>query len=311
MVLAAVALTIDIPALAPRQSLAARVLTAVERQLLRALAFVLARIDRCCATAALQGYLLLQAQLPASAARSLDRAAASVKALADASFTDFWLSLLGSEGEAASTLLAADSRAESGRDDKQNLVARLYEYITCSILGLFMGSSSSNTDKKQHRNLTPCTSPVNTERRRSRRRPASSLENDYWDPDEDDDDDDGDDFDMLEPGWAVEYMQQELMLPTDMKRRMESMMHSSVPLNLFRAKVQFPSCDADSDASEEDDDCSSCASNLRGFIGAVTPGSLPPTPVTRDLQARRMHHYTVFVLDHTTLALQMLETSCS
>lgn len=90
------------------------------------------------------------------------------------------------------------------------------------------------------------------------------------------------------------------------------MMHSTVPLNLFRATVAYPSTDDDTYGEEDDDDrSSSCASDRgRGFVGAITPGSLPPTPITRDLQARRMHRYTVFVLDHTTHALQLLDAHC-
>lgn len=320
---------------------AVRVLTKVERSLLRALAFILYRLNRdharYCATSVLQWYLLLQSQLPGFAVESLEKAAASVSALADASFADFWLSLLSHEVDSdrrpgggntpkRPQPLSLESPAELGEEEEdehqqQHLLARLYEYITRSILGFFMGHSSPS-DAKQRRNLTPCTSPVGTTanpRLRHRRRRLSSADDedeDYWSR-RDWQDDEGvgsadEESDTLEPGWAVEYMEQELMLPTDMKRRMATMMHSSVPLNLFRATVAYPSTDDDTYGEEDDDDrSSSCASDRgRGFVGAITPGSLPPTPVTRDLQARRMHRYTVFVLDHTTHALRLLEAHC-
>ncbi|KAI9986705.1 hypothetical protein PInf_025660 [Phytophthora infestans] len=103
----------------------------------------------------------------------------------------------------------------------------------------------------------------------------------------------------FEPGWAVEYMEQDSNIPSEMFRRMTEMMHSNVPANLFRATVTLSGCD--------DDD-----RDMNDFMGAVTPGSFPPTPITRDLQTRRMNHYTITVLDHATLTLRLLtEENCN
>lgn len=221
---------------------AVRVLTKVERSLLRALAFVLYQLNRdharYCATSVLQWYLLLQAQLPGFAVESLEKAAASVSALADASFTDFWLSLLSQEVDSdhnhdtssasqqkrSLEPLSLESQAQTDEDEEeqqhqQHLLARLYEYITCSILGFLIGYSSPS-DVKQRRNLTPCTSPVDSVtdpslRQRWRRLPSADDddgEHSYWrrhDWQDDAVDASADcESDTLEPGWAVEYMEQ-------------------------------------------------------------------------------------------------------
>lgn len=104
-------------------------------------------------------------------------------------------------------------------------------------------------------------------------------------------------FFVGEPGWAVKYMEQDTVVPSHLSQRMRRMMHTAVPLNLFRAEVEYP--------SESDGDELAADSTAR-FLGVVTPDSFPPTPITRDLQTCRIRHYTATVLDHTTLALRRL-----
>lgn len=261
------------------QGCALSVVARVERALLRALASVLFQLRRehakYCAMSVVRGFAALQEQLPAAAAQSLDHAAATVAALSDAALTDYWLSLVGHEWGSGSEVSSPDS--DAGRQhEEQHVVARLFQ----SFLSLFAGQSTAH----QRRTLTPCTSPVDT--MDATRRPLPADDRDAA-------------SDVCEPGWAVEYMEQAVTLPPAVTRRMAAMMHSTVPTNLFRAEVSFS---GESDEYE-------VGLGPDGLVGAITPGSLPPTPATRDLQARHLHHYTVSVLDHATLALQGLEAN--
>ncbi|GAB9470165.1 hypothetical protein Gpo141_00007418 [Globisporangium polare] len=336
------------------------VLTAVERSVLRTLAFVFYQLDReqakYCASSILRWYFQLQAQLPVSAVESLERVAESVISLSDAKFTSFWLSLLEKEIELGSDTDAEDSELLESRitiqsyadyEHEQNghtelqarektLIRRLYQHIYCSIQSLFFSTNrGSNATERKLATQTPCTSPIDLsddshyQKSHSRRKHNrfvgheddkneaeqchggdhySDVElprrNYYSSPNEEDSDgdtsSDEDESDLFEPGWAVEYMEQEsTQVSTELSRRMRKMMHSSIPLNLFRATVAYSSDRQDEEAGE------------RGFVGVISPESFPPTPITRDLQTRRMNCYTVSVLDHATLALRLLEANCS
>ncbi|KAE9018389.1 hypothetical protein PF011_g6287 [Phytophthora fragariae] len=297
------------PASADGASGAMSVVVAVEKSLLRSLAFVLYQLDRnCakyCASSILQWYVQLQTQLPVAAVDSLDRVADSVISLSDAQFTEFWRSLVAKELEEASyrrqqTLhhrhrhqcrhrrndVGADGHQQE--EQEQHVVKRFYQQLFLGIQRLFAADSSD-----KGRTQTPCTSPVDpmdsSHRHSTRHQYHRSLDqDDETDSSLSDVEDSDEEF---EPGWAVEYLEQAANIPSEMTRRMAKMMHSNVPANLFRATVTL--------GGDDDRDMNYC-------IGAVTPGSFPPTPITRDLQTRRMHHYTVTVLDHATLTLRLL-----
>lgn len=351
------------------ESRAMALLTAVERSVLRALAFVFYQLERAqaqsLARAVLRWYFHLQMQLPAYAVASLERVAASVVALADAQFTSFWLSLLEKEiddGDAEPPLpvssgaraccisgcvgntTAAEPRvsiqicSEQGEQDREEtgehellqerektLAKRLYQHIYGGIRSLFFATRSRATQ-------TPCTSPIDLsdeshyQPQQRYRRPFATQRQLADDSSAADDDachrDDDDYYDArphdrdaatgtasasavrvgesepFEPGWAVEYMEQESPVAAELTRRMRRMMHSSIPLNLFRVTVACSPAPCGGDDEGED-----------GFVGVVTPESFPPTPITRDLQTRRLHCYTASVLDHATLALRLLEAS--
>ncbi|EGZ30556.1 hypothetical protein PHYSODRAFT_553534 [Phytophthora sojae] len=243
------------------------VVVAVEKSLLRTLAFVLYQLDRSCAkycaSSILQWYMQLQTQLPVAAVDSLDRVADSVISLSDAQFTEFWRSL------------------------EQHVVKRFYQQLFLGVQRFFAADSSD-----QGRTQTPCTSPVDlsdSSHHSTRHQYHRMRHHD----DESDSSEDSEADDEFEPGWAVEYLEQDANIPSEMTRRMAKMMHSNVPANLFRATVTL--------GGGDDDDQS-----MNYYMGAVTPGSFPPTPITRDIQTRQMHHYTVTVLDHATLTLRLL-----
>ncbi|KAG7381205.1 hypothetical protein PHYPSEUDO_006291 [Phytophthora pseudosyringae] len=295
------------------------VVVAVEKSLLRTLAFVLYQLDRnCakyCASSILQWYMQLQTQLPVAAVDSLDRVADSVISLSDAQFTDFWRSLVAKELDEASygrhqilcprrqhrhlCTVEDDAASTSTADDhdvheqEQHVVKSFYQQLFLGIQRFFAAEPSN-----KGRTQTPCTSPVDL-MDSSHRQPHRSTRHQYhgmhdtgYASDCSMSDVEGSD-DEFEPGWTVEYMEQESNIPSAMSRRMAKMMHSNVPVNLFRATVTLSGCD--------DDDRS-----MEYYMGAVTPGSFPPTPITRDLQTRRMNHYTITVLDHATLTLRLL-----
>ncbi|KAK1947171.1 hypothetical protein P3T76_001181 [Phytophthora citrophthora] len=288
------------------------VVVAVEKSLLRTLAFVLYQLDRnCakyCASSILQWYMQLQTQLPVSAVDSLDRVADSVISLSDKQFTEFWRSLVAKELDEVSYRRQQilnrhhdleEDAASTASDDKdvheqeQHVVKRFYQQLFIGVQRFF---AVEPTDKG--RTQTPCTSPVDL-MDSSHRQPQHSARHQYPNVHDSDygsenskSDVEGSD-DELEPGWAVEYLEKASNIPSEMSRRMAKMMHSSVPVNLFRATVTLSGCDG------EDRD-------MNDYMGAVTPGSFPPTPITRDLQTRRMNHYTITVLDHATLTLRLL-----
>lgn len=295
------------------------VVVAVEKSLLRTLAFVLYQLDRSCAkycaSSILQWYMQLQTQLPVAAVDSLDRVADSVISLSDAQFTEFWRSLVAKELEETSyrrqqilhhrhqlrsCCIEDASSSSSPADDKddvheqeQHVVKRFYQQLFIGIQRFF---AVEPTDKG--RTQTPCTSPVDfmdsshrQPHHSTRRQYHRTHDNDYESESSMSDVEKSDD--EFEPGWAVEYMEQDSKIPSEMSRRMAKMMHSNVAANLFRATVTLSGCD--------DDD-----RGMDYYMGAVTPGSFPPTPITRDLQTRRMNHYTVTVLDHATLTLRLL-----
>lgn len=345
-----------LPSSTASSSRAMTVLTAVERSVLRTLAFVFYQLDReqakYCASSILRWYFQLQAQLPVSAVESLERVAESVIALSDAKFTSFWLSLLekeielsDAEDELLESRITIQSYAEyehevRGQDELQTrektLIKRLYQHIYCSIRSLFFSASRSSTADRKLATQTPCTSPIDLPddshyQKHSRRKHSrfighkddetdecyrdhhysdgelfrhnsydnNSVGGDHYDHD-DSDEDSSDEDDVFEPGWAVEYMEQEsTQVSTELSRRMRKMMHSSIPLNLFRVTVAYSSDRHAEEAGEG------------GFVGVISPESFPPTPITRDLQTRRMNCYTVSVLDHATLALRLLEANCN
>ncbi|GMF20146.1 unnamed protein product [Phytophthora lilii] len=308
----------DVPAAPPAPapddaaSGAMSVVVAVEKSLLRTLAFVLYQLDRSCArycaSSILQWYMQLQTQLPVAAVDSLDRVADSVISLSDAQFTEFWRSLVAKELEEASYWRQQILRhrhqhrrqaSTSSADDKdvheqeQHVVKRFYQQLFFGIQRFFAAEPSD-----KGRTQTPCTSPVDlldSSHRQPQRSTRHQLYNLHDADSESESSLNGEDMsdDTSEPGWAVEYMEQASNIPSEMSRRMAKMMHSNVPANLFRATVTLSGCD--------DDDQS-----MDYYLGAVTPGSFPPTPITRDLQTRRMNHYTVTVLDHATLTLRLL-----
>ncbi|OWZ20340.1 hypothetical protein PHMEG_0005252 [Phytophthora megakarya] len=273
------------------------VVVAVEKSLLRTLAFVLYQLDRnCakyCASSILQWYTQLQTQLPEAAMDSLDRVADSVISLSDDQFTEFWRSLVAKELDEASyrqQIGHHQDESPSSDDEEQHVIKRFYQQLFFGIQRFFAVEPS---DK---RTQTPCTSPVDltdsSHREPSTRHQYHSRHNaDYVSECSMSDVDKSDD--EFEPGWAVEYMEQDSNIPSEMSRRMAQMMHSNVAANLFRATVTLSGCD-DNDLG------------MDYYMGAVTPGSFPPTPITRDLQTRRMNHYTVTVLDHATLTLRLL-----
>lgn len=224
---------------------------------------------------------------------------------------------------------------------EKTLIRRLYQHIYCSIQGLFFSATHSSTTERGLATQTPCTSPIDlsdeshyqkhthsrrnhhkiigyedneTEAEESRRDTDGEFSRShhynsvadhydqeaYSDEDDSSSDADEDEDDLFEPGWAIEYMeQQESTVSTELTRRMRQMMHSSIPLNLFRVTVAYSSDRQAEEAGEG------------GFVGVISPESFPPTPITRDLQTRRMNCYTVSVLDHATLALRLLEANCS
>jgi hypothetical protein len=283
----------DVPSQAPRPedeaSGAMSVVVAVEKSLLRTLAFVLYQLNRgCaryCASSIVQWYMQLQTQLPLAAVDSLDRVADSVISLSDAQFTEYWRSLVAKELEEANyrTRQHRCRHARSDADEEQHVVKRCYQQL---LLGVqrFFAAEPAETGRTQ----TPCTSPVDLMDAGYRQH---STRHQYHRTNHQTDSDAEASDDEFEPGWAVEYMEQDASIPSEMTRRMAKMMHSSVPTNLFRATATL--------SGREDDDQDYC-------MGAVTPGSFPPTPITRDLQTRRMNHYTVTVLDHATLTLRLL-----
>uniref|UniRef100_K3WHU1 Uncharacterized protein n=1 Tax=Globisporangium ultimum (strain ATCC 200006 / CBS 805.95 / DAOM BR144) TaxID=431595 RepID=K3WHU1_GLOUD len=325
-------------------SRAMTVLTAVERSLLRTLAFIFYQLDRnqakYCASSILQWYFQLQTQLPLAAVDSLERVAESVIALADAKFTKFWLSLLEKEldDETGNTTNSAvkESRIDIGsyEEDAYNavklqadeerhqrektFVKRLYQHVYFRIQSLFSTAGNAASSSDRGHTQTPCTSPIDgcdeshfQPHRKRRRYPTYAHHEDSedmessWSPDSSNhghdmcsDDEESEEEDIFEPGWAVEYMEQESMVPNEVTRRMHQMMHSTIPLNLFQVTVTYNSDQAD-DAGGG------------GFVGVISPESFPPTPITRDLQTQRMNCYTVSVLDHATLALRLLEANCS
>ncbi|GLD94290.1 hypothetical protein PINS_up002901 [Pythium insidiosum] len=344
------------PSAAAPTSCARSVVTAIERSVLRTLAFVLYHLDRDqarqCVTSLLQWYSQLHTQLPLFAADSLDQVATSLVALSDAEFTKFWLSLAASSSSADDTSVS-DASAPSSTDAAQDgdvvvsvandvldgdqqsresdatLVRRLYEHIFYRIQRLFGLPSArrSRHDGPWH-TQTPLTSPDDKfddshfRRRKSRSYGAthspnhialpiiaddSSINASADDVQANQDDSEstlesrGCSFVGGEPGWAVEYMEQESRMPLEMTRRMHKMMHTAIPLNLFRVAVVYRHDGGDSD---DDDDAERI-----GFVGVISPESFPPTPITRDLQTRRMQHYTITVLDHATLALRLLEAN--
>ncbi|KAG1711819.1 hypothetical protein DVH05_009060 [Phytophthora capsici] len=285
------------------------VVVAVEKSLLRTLAFVLYQLDRnCakyCASSILQWYMQLQTQLPVSAVDSLDRVADSVISLSDKQFTDFWRSLVSKELEEVSyrrqqilhrhqhledDVASTSANGKDVHEQEQHVVKRFYHQLFLGIQRFFAADPS---DKR--RTQTPCTSPVDlmdpSHRHSARHQYHNVHDADYGSECSMSDVEKSDD--ELEPGWAIEYLEKASNIPSEMSRRMAKMMHSSVPVNLFRATVTLSGCD------DEDQD-------MTDYMGAVTPGSFPPTPITRDLQTRRMNHYTITVLDHATLTLRLL-----
>ncbi|CEG45098.1 uncharacterized protein PHALS_01422 [Plasmopara halstedii] len=284
------------------------VVIAVEKSLLRTVAFVLYQLDRnsakYCASSIVQWYMQLQTQLPVAAVDSLDRVADSVVSLSDAQFTDFWQSLVAKELDEASyrrqqnlnhnhphrhcNAVTSESDDSDMKRQNQTFVKRFYQQLFVRVQRLFTAGSSNQTQTQ-----TPCTSPVDimdishrqTQRYTRHRLCDTDSESDCSMSDVERTDDE------FEPGWAIEYMEQDSTISSEMFQRMANMMHSSVPANLFRATVTL--------SGSHDRDVNS-------YIGAVTPGSFPPTPITRDLQTRRMNHYTISVLDHATLTLRLL-----
>uniref|UniRef100_M4BMF5 Uncharacterized protein n=1 Tax=Hyaloperonospora arabidopsidis (strain Emoy2) TaxID=559515 RepID=M4BMF5_HYAAE len=275
------------------------VVFAVEKSLLRTLAFVLYQVDRSCAkycaSSVVQWYMVLQTQLPVAAVDSLDRVADSVISLSDDQFTEFWTSLVANELDEASNRRKRgyDRNNDSDdhhhhRDHEQHILKRVYQRLFVGIQHFF---ATDTADKGQTQ--TPCTSPVDlldSSHRHVRRLHRDAV---YEADSRNGDVDRRKADEMLEPGWAVEYMEQDSNMPSEMSRRMAKMMHSTVAANLFRATVTFGGCEDEGQGMED-------------YMGAVTPGSFPPTPITRDLQTRRMNRYTVTVLDHATLTLRLL-----
>ncbi|KAH7488389.1 hypothetical protein PRIC1_007495 [Phytophthora ramorum] len=275
------------------------VVVAVEKSLLRTLAFVLYQVDRnCakyCASSIVQWYMQLQTQLPVAAVDSLDRVADSVISLSDDQFTEFWRSLVAKElDEASYRRLHHQHRhqqdEESEDEQERHGVKRFYQQLFIGIQRFFAAEPSGTQ--------TPCTSPVDLtdsshrQPQHSTRRQYHSMHDIGYESESSLSDVERSD-DEFEPGWAVDYREQDSNIPSAMSRRMAKMMHSNVPTNLFRATVTLSGCD--------DDD-----QGMDYYMGAVTPGSFPPTPITRDLQTRRMNHYTITVLDHATLTLRLL-----
>lgn len=286
------------------------VVVAVEKSLLRTVAFVLYQLDRnsakYCASSIVQWYMQLQTQLPVAAVYSLDRVADSVVSLSDAQFTDFWRSLVAKELDeasyrrqqilghnhhhrhrhgASSPLTDDNSDAD---EQGQHVVKRFYQQLFIGIQRLFTMKSS-----EKGRTQTPCTSPVDI-MDVSHRQPPNCTRRRFQDTDNESDGSLSDiekTDDEFEPGWAIEYMEQDSTISSEMFQRMTKMMHLNVPANLFRATVTL------SGSNDRD---------ITSYMGAVTPGSFPPTPITRDLQTRRMNHYTITVLDHATLTLRLL-----
>ncbi|CAI5726141.1 unnamed protein product [Hyaloperonospora brassicae] len=287
------------------------VVLAVEKSLLRTLAFVLYQVDRSCAkycaSSVVQWYVALQTRLPVAALDSLDRVAESVIALSDDQFTDFWTSLVANEplDEAPHErhcLSRGDDCCTYSNDDheqdrEQHLVQRFYQRLFAGLQRMFFAADATEKGQTQ----TPCTSPVDlldsSHRLVQHSGAARCLQGDADYEAEGRRGETGRrrSDEVFEPGWAVEYMEQDSSMPSEMSRRMAKMMHSNVAANLFRATVTLGGCE------DEDRDMENYYMD-----DAVTPGSFPPTPITRDLQTRRMNRYTVTVLDHATLTLRLL-----
>ncbi|DBA04805.1 TPA: hypothetical protein N0F65_004442 [Lagenidium giganteum] len=307
-------------------SCATAVVTVVEKSILRTLAFVLYQMDRdqarFCASSILQVYSQLHTQLPLFAADSLEKFAGSFVSLSDAEFASYWSSLLEKDLEDArqhrkcsfarrtskSKIAALPKEPErecdalddcrgSGNGDCNNtstdtLMKRVYQRVLCQIQQFFIRSLPDMWHTQ-----TPLTSPddKNDDSHFQPTRVTSRL---HEHSDGNSTTTNGRRYE-LEPGWAIQYMQQESRVPSEMTRRMHKMMHSAIPLNLFRVEVMYG---LDAPDNEYDGD---------GFIGVISPESFPPTPITRDIQTRRMNKYTVTILDHTTLALRLLQAQCS
>lgn len=295
------------PASLPPPSVAMAVVTVVEKSLLKALAFGLYQLSRdqaqYCASSIWSWYCQLQTQLPLSAGESLDAVVDSVVSLSDAQFAAFWASLLEAErrkqAPAAVLLEAAAAKSCCCRHNAEDTARpqqrhTLVQQILYRVQRLFRPRNA-----KRFASQTPCTSPYDPMDdshfvpRTSSRRDLLDLSSDGGSVNGSNDTPPVLENDPLEPGWAVEYMEQESVVPTAMTQRMRKMMHSTIPLNLFRVTVTYNGSDCD---------------DAPGYGGLVTPESIAPTPITRDLQTRGIHRYTVFVLDHATLALRLLET---
>ncbi|TMW55924.1 hypothetical protein Poli38472_008572 [Pythium oligandrum] len=310
------------------RSCANAVVSAVERAMLRSLAFVLYHLKhdqaRYCVNAMMQWYRHLHAQLPHFAVSVLESFATSLTALSDAEFARFWLALLENTDEIvvpktplsrhSPLLLAQVPDLELERleleEPSPSLLRSWYQPLLTrfhSLVGFPRGAieSSATSLKFSRRTQTPLTSPSDpfddSYYRPIRRTNTLTQLDDQITLESGINEQQHDVNAVMEPGWAVQYIEAESRVPTEMTRRMQLMMHSTVPLNLFRVEVLYPT-------AHDDDDDDDVASSLR-FLGAVSPESFPPTPITRDLQTRRIRHYTATVLDHATLALRLLETN--
>ncbi|KAF1781336.1 hypothetical protein GQ600_16275 [Phytophthora cactorum] len=224
------------------------VVVAVEKSLLRTLAFVLYQLDRnCakyCASSILQWYMQLQTQLPVAAVNSLDRVADSVISLSDAQFTNSgdhswtksWTRSRAGTANSSSPAQASphehDISSTSDVDDN-DVHEQEQHQLYVGIQRFFVAEPSD-----KGRTQTPCTSPVDL-MDPSHRQPHSARHH-YHDTDYKSEctmSDVENTEDEFEPGWAVEYMEQDSNIPSEMFRRMAEMMHSNVPANLFRATV--------------------------------------------------------------------------
>nr|CCA23786.1 conserved hypothetical protein [Albugo laibachii Nc14] len=274
---------------------ALKAITNIERVLIRAFAFIMYRIAekqaQCCVKKIQQYYENLHRQLsPSKAADSLERVRNSFVALSDQQFTKFWIALMDKSMEEGqwigySQLETSTDKVEATHD--ASIVKRTYKQFIRVINRILPGCrSKSHIQSRMCVTQTPLTSPDDRFEFIDMMHQLGVYvadQSQIHEPNED-----------VEMGWAVEYLEQESScLPEAMTQKMRQMMHSSIPLNLFRVAVDY-NCTGDDDATLE-------------MLGSVTPDSLPPTPITRALQAKRMNRYTVSVLDHANLALRMMQ----
>ncbi|CCI41423.1 hypothetical protein ABG067_006826 [Albugo candida] len=278
---------------------ALKALTNIERVIIRAFAFIMYRIAenhaRYCVKTIQHYYGNLHRHLyPSKAADSLERLRNSFVSLSDQKFTTFWVALMDKSMEHGQWAECSQKGSPHTSSDNieathdASFVKRTYRQLIHVVNRILPGCRAKSQKCRMCVTQTPLTSPDDRFEFIDMMHQLGVYVADSGQRNET--------IEYVELGWAVEYLEQESScLPDSMTQKMRQMMHSSIPLNLFRVAVDY-GCKRDDEAT-------------LGLLGSVTPDSLPPTPITRALQATRMNRYTVSVLDHANLALQMMQAN--